>query len=119
MTLLRKDQVFATYDWALDLPPAGALHCRPGGGWVVVRHTEAQRVLTDHRTFSSGNSSSSLPHSDPPRHTTLRALVSGPFLPQRVALLQRRVAAIAEELLAAAEGAQEMDVVADLAAPRR
>jgi cytochrome P450 len=117
MALLRKEQLFATYDWARDLRAAGPLHRQPDGGWVVVRHAEAQEVLTDHRTFSSGGSSSSLPHSDPPRHASLHALVSEPFLPQRVALLERRVAAVAEELLAGMDGAREMDVVADLAAP--
>src|SRR4029453_13793699 len=59
----------------------------------------------------------SLLHSDPPRHTRLRGLVATAFRPQRVALLQPRVAAIARQLLERVEARGEMDVVADLAAP--
>jgi cytochrome P450 len=52
---------------------------------------------------------------DPPDHTRLRRLVSKAFTPRTVEDLRPRAQAIVDESLAKAEGAGEMDLVADLA----
>src|SRR4029453_18813387 len=102
MPLLRKEQVFASYDWARELRAAGPPRRQEDGTWLVVRHADARRVLTDFATFSSdpragggrrGGGPPSLLHSDPPRHTRLRGLVATAFRPRRGALLPPRVGA--------------------------
>ena len=52
---------------------------------------------------------------DPPRHTRLRGLVSKAFTPRRVAQLRPRVESLVDELLDRVAGAEEMELVRDLA----
>jgi hypothetical protein len=54
---------------------------------------------------------------DPPAHTRLRDRVRHAFTPGRVARLRPRIRAIAEELLAAAESAGRLELIADFAYP--
>jgi cytochrome P450 len=54
---------------------------------------------------------------DPPEHTRLRGLVSQAFTPRMVRNLEPRLRAVAHELLDAALGAPEIDLVAALAYP--
>jgi cytochrome P450 len=54
---------------------------------------------------------------DPPRHTRLRGLVTKAFTPRVVEGLRGRVEAIVDDLLARAEPAGRLDVIADLAVP--
>ena len=97
------------------------------GHWEVFRYADVLRVLTDHATFSSAYQmlglsaarlvSDTMISSDPPRHRQLRGLASQAFTPRRVALLEPRIEQLVAELLDAVEGAQTMDVIADLAHP--
>ncbi len=54
---------------------------------------------------------------DPPAHTRLRGLVQEAFSPRMVDRLRPRIQSAADQLIAMAEAAGEMDVVEDLAAP--
>ncbi|MCH6468410.1 cytochrome P450 [Sinomonas terrae] len=96
--------------------------------WNVFRYDDVQRVLSDHRVFSSqlggsggqrqgGLFASSLISTDPPRHRQLRSLVTQAFTPRAVDALGPRIAEIAEELLDRSAGAGEMDLIDDFAYP--
>src|ERR671921_182320 len=80
--------------------------------WHVLGHPEASTVLSDPAVFSSDLTSlqpaqddfalfqrGNLVRMDPPRHRTLRALVSQAFTPRVVADLEPRIAALTTELL--------------------
>jgi cytochrome P450 len=54
---------------------------------------------------------------DPPDHTRLRRLVSKAFTPRMIARLEPRIRAITGELLTAAAGAGEIELVSQLAYP--
>jgi hypothetical protein len=54
---------------------------------------------------------------DAPDHTSLRGLVNKAFTPRRVAALRPRIEALVEELLGAASGRGELELVRDLAHP--
>jgi cytochrome P450 len=54
---------------------------------------------------------------DPPDHTRLRRLVSKAFTPRMIARLEPRIVAITGELLAAAAGTGELELVSQLAYP--
>ena len=54
---------------------------------------------------------------DAPDHTSLRGLVNKAFTPRRVAALRKRIEALVEELLDAANGRGELELVRDLAVP--
>jgi hypothetical protein len=54
---------------------------------------------------------------DRPRHTQLRALVSRAFTPRRIALLERRIRAIAGGLLDNVKGRREFDLVREFSGP--
>lgn len=73
--------------------------------WMVFDHDGVKRALTDHESFSSVVSPPGttvagwMIFADPPRHTSLRALVSRAFTPRAVASLAPRVRAVSGELL--------------------
>ena len=54
---------------------------------------------------------------DPPDHTRLRRLVSKAFTPRTIAQLEPRIRAVTGELLTAASGAGQLEVVSQLAYP--
>src|SRR5688572_32074026 len=75
-------------------------------------------VLTEHDTFSSRHGPANwMIFQDPPRHAQLRALVSRAFTPRSVANLERRIGAIARELLDRVVGRDTFDLAADFAVP--
>jgi cytochrome P450 len=98
--------------------------------WVVTRHHEADFILRDSR-FSANRSrwegyapppgqdrpSPMMTDVDPPDHTRLRNLVQQAFTPRVVEQMRARVSAFADELLAAAAGQGEVDLVEALAYP--
>ena len=96
---------------------------RDGDGfWVVSRYEDAREVLLDHARFSSramGGPDVGLPliSDDPPRHSSLRGLLSKAFTPGRIAQLRPEISALASELVAAIEPGRELDIVAALAMP--
>jgi cytochrome P450 len=89
--------------------------------WVVTRYDDVLAVLRDHDTFSSAGALRSSPDPyppevqevladgwpgmpyiielDPPLHDRIRGLVTKAFTPRRIAELEPRVRAIAEELV--------------------
>jgi cytochrome P450 len=88
--------------------------------WVVSRHADVRRVLSDHGVFSSDELAHgahpaphrdnpvlrSLPSLDPPRHHDLRRLVARVFTPRAVSALEPSVAETARKLLV--DGAGEV-----------
>jgi pimeloyl-[acyl-carrier protein] synthase len=98
--------------------------------WVVTRHREADLILRDPR-FSANRSrwegyvappgvdrpSPMMTDVDPPDHTRLRNLVQQAFTPRVVDQMRARVSAFADELLAAAAGSDEVDLLEALAYP--
>lgn len=91
--------------------------------WLVFRHSDVQHVLNEHKIFSSVKRGNGRPvpptilTMDPPRHGLMRALLAPTFSPQAVARMVPRMAAMTEELLAKVIPQEEMDLIADLAAP--
>jgi cytochrome P450 len=101
----------------------------PFGGWLATRYADVDRVLTDHAVFSSDElrySTQPIPHSsnpllrsllatDPPRHHTLRRIVSQVFTPRAVSSLEPSIEARVHDLLASA--GSTFDLIGELAYP--
>jgi cytochrome P450 len=106
--------------------------------WFVTRHADVVEVLRDPARFSSADvlkpmleptpeilavlgehqgSVYPLLSSDPPVHTRVRALVGKAFGSQRVAALEPRIRAIADELIDAFVGDGEADLLPQFAYP--
>jgi pimeloyl-[acyl-carrier protein] synthase len=107
--------------------------------WVLTGYEDCLAVLRDHETFSSDSRSAggaiaeairqqreasvlrqadTILGLDPPRHTTLRALVSRAFTPRRVQELRPHIEEIAASLLDEADRAgDEWDLMETLAQP--
>ena len=91
--------------------------------WVLTEYEDAERVLLDHKRFSSGeNRFDYTPYRtmldlDPPDHTRLRSLVSKAFAPRAVAELAPRIHQIIDELLGAVAGRDRIDLIRDFAFP--
>jgi cytochrome P450 len=99
------------------------------GFWALSRHADVLAAFKDLETFSNrhgvsldrdafhanADSTMSFLAMDPPRHTRMRALVSRGFTPRRVAELEPRVRAIAQQHLCACEGRGRWDFIADFA----
>jgi hypothetical protein len=93
--------------------------------FVLSRAADVDAALSDWRTFSSARGTlvdtdvSLIPpnifHMDPPRHDELRAVLARVLTPARVAALEPRVAACAEELLAAFRSKGACDAATDYA----
>ncbi|GAB2652726.1 cytochrome P450 [Saccharopolyspora gloriosae] len=102
-------------------------HDEATGLWNVYGHPEAVQLLGDPATFSSDTSrlfpqgdefaDGNLVRMDPPEHNKLRKLVSHAFTPKVVAGLEPRIAGLTDELLDAVDGADRLELVADLAYP--
>lgn len=98
--------------------------------WALSRYSDVAAAFRDFETFSSANGvmlepSASGPEAwkylsfvamDPPRHTSMRALVSRAFTPRRVAALEPRIRDIGGRYLDAALERGDFDFVADIAA---
>ncbi len=87
------------------------------GSWMVFRHADVQRVLSEHRGFSSQFGGFGLINTDPPRHRQLRNLVTQAFTPREVEALRPRIAQIADELIDRVIEAGGMDLIRDFAVP--
>jgi cytochrome P450 len=109
------------------------------GFWVVTRYEDVLAVLKDDDTFSSRDALTSshveLPaevqavldegwpempviiDTDPPLHTRIRGLITRAFTPKRIAEMEPRVRAIAEELVDGFAADGEADVVERFAWP--
>jgi len=99
------------------------------GFWALSRHADVLAAFKDPETFSNrhgvsldrdafhenADTTMSFLAMDPPRHTRMRALVSRGFTPRRVAELETRIAALAEEHLVALAGRARCDFIADFA----
>jgi cytochrome P450 len=118
--------------WAQEIPVLGW----PGGPgfWLVLRHADVERVLTQPRLFSSwlgatqirdpatpaalGYVRQMMLNMDPPEHSRLRGLLGRSFTPRAVARLEQRIRGYARSLcdrvLAGERG--ECDFAKDLAA---
>jgi len=101
------------------------------GAFVVVgRHADCSAVLRDPNASSERGRSlmaaagqrrvrerPSFLSLDPPDHTRLRRLVSKAFTPRTIAQLEPRIRAVTGELLTAASGAGQLEVISQLAYP--
>lgn len=94
----------------------------------VFRYADAQNILRDPETWSSrfppppGVDPAKIPPrsmlgQDPPDHTRLRSLVGQAFTPRIIRRLEPRMHAIADELMAAALAAGEVDFVQAMTYP--
>jgi cytochrome P450 len=92
------------------------------GFWVVSRFEDAREVLLDHARFSSqamGGTGFRLPllSDDPPRHSSLRSLLSKAFSPGRIAQMRPEISALADGLVSQIPAGREVDIVAALTMP--
>jgi cytochrome P450 len=108
-------------------PEAGPVRFASFGAWLVTRHSDVDRVLTDHEVFSSDElrySTQPIPHrdnpllrslsaTDPPRHHALRRIVSQVFTPRAVAALEPL---ITERVRGLVRG-EKLDLVREVAHP--
>ena len=126
-----REQITASYDWYRQMRETQPLFFDPNmQAWNLFRYDDVARVLSDHATFSSDESSflppeyrnatpisSSLLRMDPPRHRQLRSLVSQAFTPRMVAQMESRIKEITNGLLDQVQDLGEVDVIRDLAYP--
>ncbi len=98
-------------------------HLPAQGLWLLTRHDDVRRALSDHEAFSSevgplrGARLEWLLFTDPPRHTALRAIVQKAFTPRSIAALEPRVRALSASLLDPVMARGSIDLVADYATP--
>jgi cytochrome P450 len=87
--------------------------------WMIFDYEGAKRALTDHEVFSSCVPAPKnwFIFLDPPRHSTLRALISQAFTPRVVTNLEPRIRELSRGFLDKVIERGEMDVVADFTAP--
>ncbi len=100
----------------------GPVYRDDDGFWVVSRFEEVREVLLDHARFSSrgmGEGPTRLPllTDDPPRHSSLRGLLSKAFTPSRILQMRPEIEALAAGLVGALPAGQELDIVAALTMP--
>lgn len=88
-----------------------------GGVWMAFRHTDVQRVLSDHDAFSSEYGNLGLINTDPPRHRQLRNLVTLAFTPRAVEALRARITEIVGDLVDDVAETGAMDLIDQFAVP--
>lgn len=112
------------------------VHESPLGFLVLTKYADATALLRDphgssdntkseafHQLVDSGDIDPEMANRrpflfmDPPDHTRLRGLVSKAFTPRSIEQLRTRAQELADELIGAMEGKDEVDVIADLAYP--
>jgi pimeloyl-[acyl-carrier protein] synthase len=110
------------------------VHRSPMGFWVLTRYADVATVLRTPRSFGTGATprgmqarygdgaafayvSRRMSSYDPPDHTRLRSLVTRAFSVRRVESMRPHIQAIADHLLDAVAGADQIDIVADVAHP--
>jgi cytochrome P450 len=126
-----REQIAASYDWYRQMRETQPVFFDQNmQAWHIFRYEDVERVLSDHTTFSSDESSflppeyrnatpisSSMLRMDPPRHRKLRSLVSQAFTPRMVAHMESRIQEITNSLLKEVQAKGRMDVIRDLAYP--
>jgi cytochrome P450 len=119
MDLFSDDARHNPYPIYAQLRAAAPVFHEPQSGlWMVFDYAGVRRALTEHETFSSRHGPADwMIFQDPPRHAQLRALLSRAFTPRSVANLERRIDAIARELLDRVAGRGAFDLAADFAVP--
>ncbi|WP_200841596.1 cytochrome P450 [Actinomadura sp. K4S16] len=114
------------FGWARRMRDERPVARDPDGIWHVLRYADVQRVVSDHAVFSSDPAPvlpgtarfrGSMLWLDPPEHQKVRRVISRIFTPKAVAELEPRVRRTAVELLDAAAGRTELELVRDLALP--
>ncbi|MEV0226226.1 cytochrome P450 [Streptomyces sp. NPDC050704] len=120
-----------------ELAAKGPIHTitMPDGqsAWLVTGYAEAKALLSDPRLVKHGWQAISfvtklsddvargifthMLNSDPPDHTRLRKLVTSVFTRRRVEKLVPRIQQMTDELIAAVEGEDTVDLVSTLAYP--
>jgi cytochrome P450 len=110
-----------------ELREAAAVHRLADGSYVVTRWDDCWSTYRNPTVFSSAGtrggdyaSTKSIISLDPPAHTRLRQLVTGPFRPAAIAALEPELRKIAEGLvddLVAANRTGDADLVTHLAVP--
>lgn len=98
------------------------VHVSPEGTYALSRFADVWNGVHDPQTFSSycAEAEHLMPqmiYMDPPRHTSLRQIVSRAFTPRRVASLEPRVRAVTRALLDDLAPAGRCDLVHRFAAP--
>src|SRR5262245_66464543 len=93
--------------------------------WMLSRARDVDAALSDWQTFSSARGTlvdtdvSLIPpnifHMDPPRHDELRAILARALSPRRVAELEPRVRACADDLLAGLVAKRGFDAATEYA----
>ncbi len=120
------------YDVLARLRAEDPVHeCAPGF-WAVTRYEDIRDLSRDPQRFCSGRgalvndplrsgdstmSAPSILHMDPPEHADFRGLVNRRFTPRALAGLGESIRKSAAGLLDAVEPGEEIDFVAELAAP--
>jgi cytochrome P450 len=119
------------------LGSTGPVHAftAPSGmpAWLVTRHDEIRRALTDHRFVKGpplhGRLMAKLPpdvgsalfqhllYQNPPDHTRLRTLISAAFTRRRIDALAPRIERITAGLLDAMDGRDQVDLISAFAYP--
>ncbi len=98
--------------------------------WHVFRYNEAEKVLSDHRRFSSDRTFlvqqrenvslqkyTSLIGIDPPKHRELRLIMAQAFTPATIQQLEPHIRDIARDLIQPGLEKNEMEVIKDIAYP--
>jgi cytochrome P450 len=120
------------YDVLAKLRAEDPVHeCGPGF-WAISRYEDIRNLSRDPGRFCSGrgalvndpmrSSGASMPsrsilHMDPPEHAAFRGLVNRRFTPRALSGLAESIRKSASTLLDAVDGREEIDFVAELAAP--
>lgn len=124
-----QDDPYPTYRVLRDEHPL--YRCTERDTWVLSRHADVHDALLDPQTFSSASgifptrdgldmTAALLPMMiimDPPRHTSLRQIVSRAFTPRRIATLETSVRTLTAELFLPLADARRCDLVQDVAGP--
>ncbi len=127
------DVYYDPYDYVIDADPypvwrrlrdeAPVYYNEKHDFWALSRYDDVLRGLLDHESFVSSHGImleiiTDEPYGipmmimmDPPEHTKLRKLVARAFTPRRIADLEVKIAALANEFLDSVEGEDEFDYV--------
>src|SRR5438876_8475244 len=112
------------FPWYKHMRESDPIHFEPEGNlWELFRYDDIQKVLANPVVFSSERgradtlTSGNILMLDPPRHHTLRAMVSQVFTPRRTFQMSERIAAIVNNLLDTHVNDGQIDVIKDLAYP--
>jgi cytochrome P450 len=129
-TTAAKDPADAVFAWFRTMLETDSVHLDDNQLWQVFSYADVDRILSDPVTFSSDTTAFSPPQPDldlftrgnivvmdPPRHRTLRTLVSQAFTPRVVTTLAPRIAELTASLLDAVAGTDRFDLVDALAYP--